>query len=247
MQKPILDLSTHWHAPRPSVNYMLHLLAHHINSLNPLRSLDAGAGELRNYWMFPNHYVGISRNRAEFFRGMEIMFTPQIQLVKPRPEVYLMRLESDFSFLGEFDLCVCTRTIFYVADRFDVLQRLSARVKEGGALIFDDDIVHLDRYLDLLNDQYESISVIYWALDGCNETCPNMPEWSHEKPPETFIRLTDKEMHAPNCRDGHSRFYLFGQNKKRVTQATIGARPEIIDDNGLLVVKADIPHLEMQD
>jgi hypothetical protein len=246
LEKPLVNLVTGWCAERPSLNYMFHLLFHHINSLNPQRSLDAGAGELRNYWMFPNHYVGIGHERAEFFKGMKRPPTPELMLVKPRPEVYLMRLESDFSFLGEFDLCVCTRTIFYVDDRFDVIQRLSARVKDGGALIFDDYIEHVDRYLALLKDQYEDVSVVYWGLEGCNELCPNMPTWSHEKPPEAFTKLTHKEMFAPNRREGHSRFYLFAQNKKKVAQAPVGPRPEIIKDDGLLIVKADIPRLEMQ-
>ena len=228
------------------MNYMLHLLAYHIKSINPLRSLDAGVGELRNYWMFPHQYVGLDNNRANFFTGIKRPPTPQLLLVKPRPEVYLMNLESDFSFLGEFDLSVCTRTIAYVADRFDVVQRLSARVKKGGALIFDDYIEHLDRYLALLHDEYESISVIYCGFEGCDEVCANMPNWAHKKPPEAFLQLTHKEMHAPNVREGHSRFYLFAQNKKTVAQETTGARPEIIEDDGLFVVKADISRLEMQ-
>lgn len=246
MQKPIVDLSTHWHAPRPSVNYMFHLLAHHIKSVNPRRGLDAGAGELRNYWMFPNNYIGISHNRADYFRGMKTT-VPHLLTVKPKPKVYLMRLESDFSFLGEFDLCVCTRTLLYVADHVDVVRRLSERVDKGGALIVENEIAHVDRYLALLNNQYEDVSVTYWAYDGCNEMCSDMPEWSDTKPPQAFIDLTNREMHAPNVREGHSRFLLFAKNKKIMAHPKSGARPEIMFDNGLFIVKADIAQLEMQD
>jgi hypothetical protein len=74
-----------------------------------------------------------------------------------------------------------------------------------------------------------------------------MPQWSDEKPPEAFVALTQKEMNAPNSREGHSRFLLFAQKKKTLPKPRTGVKPEILDDNGLYIVKADVPHLEMQD
>jgi hypothetical protein len=131
-RKPIVPLDRPL-SPNPSKNYILNLLSHHIARANPSVSLDAGAGagELRNLWMFPGKYVGISHRRDTYCRGLKRPPNPQVIQKRGRPAVYLVRLESDFSFLGSFDLCVSTFTLGYVADRLDVITRLSERVAAG--------------------------------------------------------------------------------------------------------------------
>src|ERR1700749_3013219 len=114
--KPTVDLSRTWLAPRPSKNYIFHVLHRHIQEANPARSLDAGVGELRNFWMFPGKYVGITHNRVAYHRGMARLTTPQpvpdictplLTDSSQHPTVFQMRMESDFSFMEDFDLVVC--------------------------------------------------------------------------------------------------------------------------------------------
>jgi len=246
MQKPLIDLGCKLLAHSPSKNYLFHLLARYIGEFKPAHSLEAGVGQLRNFWMYPNRYVGITHNRPEFFRGLKR--SPNGRVIEKRgfPEVYLMRLESDFSFLGSFDLCVCTNTIDYINDHMDVLQRLSDRVGSGGSLLVEDTVGYVDTYRKALSRHYEQIDIVYWGFKECDQPQHFLYSATEVGPTPEFLELFKKEMDAPNIPDGHDRFFLIAQ-KKRSPAGPSAPRPDIIEDNGLLIVRRDIPHLKMSD
>lgn len=236
-QKPAVELFPKLYSRNPSKNYMFQLLLATIRTCSPSRSLDAGVGALRNFWMFPGHYIGISHNRGAYFKGLTLPQTKMRIARNGPPEVYLMRLERDFSFLGGVDLCVCTQTIFYTEDPTDVGRRLSAQVRQGGSMILEHVTPALDAHLGTLIDDYESVEVIYWGRRDCaflDETCPK----------EKLMELSRVEMNAPNIRDDHAHFFLVARNKLKPAVA-IGSRPEIVEDRGLNIVKDDIPFLKM--
>jgi hypothetical protein len=110
-EKPQLELLQIAYAPNPAKNYMYQLLYRYIQAAKPTRSLDAGVGAMRNAWMFPGEYVGITHNRDAYFHGLQ---SPSVQNAIAKhgpPEVYLMRLESDFGFLAPW-ICVSARKPF---------------------------------------------------------------------------------------------------------------------------------------
>jgi hypothetical protein len=255
MQKPIVDMSRHWLAPRPSKNYIFHLLHHHIQTVNPARSLDAGVGELRNFWMFPGRYVGITHNRITYLQGMARLTVPQPQpdictplLTDPSqyPTVFQMRLESDFSFLEDFDMVVCTQTIFYVEDRLDVLRRLSQRVKRGGSLIVDDHVESAADFVAAVEADYEDVQIVYHGFENCGATFKKMPKLRNMVPEPQFMELCYREMTAPNRPEGHTSFYMIARNKK-ADAAPPGPTPELVYDKGLFVVRKDAPFLKMEE
>jgi len=244
--KPAIKTFGFWLSESPSKNYLFHLLHHDIRSCSPSRSLDAGAGELRNYWMFPGHYVGISHNRPAYARGLVRGFNPNIVREKGPPEVYLMRLERDFSFLGLFDLCVCTQTIAYMDNPIDVAGRLADRVKAGGTLILDDIIEREGQYRAALADKFDDIEVIYWGRSGSDIYFKNMPKLANMPVPDDFRDLYELETSAPNEPAGHSRLYLRARRKKE-SCLNENPSPEVIMEGGLRIVKDDIPYLKMTD
>ena len=88
MRKPPITPSGYFFSENPSKNYAMHLLLDDIRAQNPSRSLDAGVGELRNYWMFPGSYVGISHNRAGHSRAAPLhTHTAGARGPSPRPPV----------------------------------------------------------------------------------------------------------------------------------------------------------------
>lgn len=234
-QKPQIDLMPVPYANRPMKNYGAQLLRRHIGTLNPLRSLDAGIGQMRNLWMFPGHYVGIGHNRAGYIEGLRQPINREIIATKGQPEIYLMRLESDFSFIAPVDLCVCTYTIQYLENRTDVLTRLCERVRHGGSLIVDDELPSLPGFLKVLESQFDTIDIVYAGYGECAEMAL----------PEDVMSLTLKEMSAPNLPDGHAAFYLFARNKKCDAAAT-SPRPAMTPDNGAFVLDSDAHALEHQ-
>ncbi len=221
---------------KPARNYVLHLLHTHIKMVSPASSLDAGAGELRNYWMFPGKYVGIALSRPAYFLGLERAEYRKLATNKILPEVYLMRLESDFSFLGSFELCVSTFTLEYVQDRFDVVQRLSDRVSQNGSLIVEGPLSTLERHMKQIEPCYTDIKVVYWGLHG----------WDRKMTGAEFEHATFREIFAPNVAAGHERFYLFARGKKGGASAA-GPRPTTTYDGGLFIVVNDIPYLQMEE
>lgn len=53
MKKPQVNTFGHWLSHIPAKSYLFHLMRADIEACAPARSLDAGCGELRNFWMFP--------------------------------------------------------------------------------------------------------------------------------------------------------------------------------------------------
>lgn len=226
----------------PSKNYFFHLLYRDIQQRNPSRSLEAGMGELRNYWMYPGDYVGIGTQRDSYFAGLGRGFNRKLILERGPPVAYLMRLESDLSFLGLFDLCVCTNTIMYVDDQIDVATRLAARVAKGGDLILDDVVGRRQEYLAVMAPLFESIELVYWGYGESYGELSDQPALANQPPTQRYLDLFNAEMNAPNVPEGHRGFYLHGRSK-RESDPAIGTRPELIEDHGLLIVKPDIPRL----
>ncbi len=235
--KPRIELASQPYAPNPSKNYVYQVLYRDVREANPDRALDAGCGELRNFWMFPGAYVGISHNRPGYFNGVRRWIEHKVIAPDQRPEVYLMRLQRAFDFLGLFDLVVCTNTLEYIPERDDVVRRLSQRVARGGSMILEDQQANLAVYLRLLEPEYERIEVMHCWFEGCAMIDDTMPV-------DRQLALAVKEMEAPNRPEGHARFYLKAAIKLTQYEAA-GVPPKIILDDGLRIVEDDVPHLRM--
>ena len=234
--KPKLELAAFPYAHSPSKNYFRHMLAREIAALAPRRSLDAGCGELRNFRMFPNDYVGIGRSYDDYFVGLERETGSPNPPRKP-PEVYLMRLESDFSFIGPVDLSVCTNVMGYIDDKAALLRKLANLTRKGGALMVDDVVAQFDLYVDTLTPLFDQLEVVFWGYEGC--------AFSEESiTTEEITALSRVEMFTPNEMEGHRAFYIRATGKK--TAAVVpGERPAMIADRGLFIVEKDIPQLDM--
>ena len=151
-----------------------------------------------------------------------------------RPEVYLMRLQQDFAFLGLFDLVVSTHTLQYIPDRKDIVARLSERVAQGGSLIIEDEAIYLDLYLQMLEPEYEEIELMYTRFEDCSRM--------DKMPPEEHAALALKEMTAPNRPEGHTSIYVCARRKRASSTRTVDV-PELVPDDGLRIVKSEIPYL----
>ncbi len=186
----------------PAKNYMYNLLYHDIQAAAPARSLDAGMGRMRNFWMFPGKYVGIGVNRSDTAEGLDLQDNIVITRERGVPELYLMLLDRDMSFLGDFDLCVSTFTLIYVKDTLDVVGRLSDRVRRGGTLLFQTPAEgNGDDLLGLLSPHYEKVEIVYWGMEHTNFFMNKF-----DKP--RLNELQRAEMEAPNSPKGHSDFYV---------------------------------------
>ena len=152
------------------------------------------------------------------------------------PKVYLTRLESDFSFLGDFDLCVSTFTLHYVKNVTDVVARISARVRLGGSLILQYDISRANEILNILKGEYDDIRVTYWGRPHCHI-------YPDDQSVEHLVALVREELAIPNFPEGHTQVYICARGKKNPPSRS-NAMPDIIDEgNGLFIVNRDAPLL----
>ncbi len=207
----------------PAKNFVFHLLAHHAKTLHPKSALDAGCGDLRNLRHFPRDYVGITREAAFYFMGLAREENQDWILNNGPPRAYVTALESDFSAAGSFDLCVCTHTLFYIAEKKpDVIARLVERVNVGGSFIVNDDIDHLPMHLDIVGPQFAALEVIYYGCARTNAFEPN---------PRKSFALSLEEMNTPNTPEGHSHFYLLATKKKLPASSEIPAEKTRLRDN----------------
>ena len=214
---------------RPAKAYAFSLLKAHIADICPRRSLDAGCGELRNRWMFSGEYVGITHNRSAYFMGLKRGENEGLQ-----SEVYAMRLETDFSFLGTFDLVVSTQTLIYVEDPLAVVRRLSDRVGHGGSLIFDYKLEEgSEKFRSVLATDYANVDIVYYGFEDCFDVAPK----------DRLFELVEREMKAPNLPDNHGWFYLIARNKQKDAVAG-GLPPAMIHEGNLHVVEMDLPFLK---
>ena len=235
--KPKVEFVGFPYAHSPSKNYFRHMLERDIKMLAPRRSLDAGCGELRNFRMFPGEYVGIGRSYDDYFVGVDRENASAYPPKKP-PEVYLMRLESDFSFIGPVDLAVCTNVMGYIDDKAALLRKLASLTNRDGALLVDDVVAHHDLYVDTLSALFDQIEIVFWGYEGC--------AFSEESiTPEEITDLSRVEMFTPNEMQGHRAFYIRATGKKTAAAAATAARPAMISDRGLFIVEKDMPQLDM--
>lgn len=231
-QKPRIDLFPFHISLNPAKNYVFNLLFRAIEEAAPERSLDAGAGQLRNRWMFPNAYFGITHNHVAYFEGLSRNLKAPIQRTGSM-SVYLMRLESDFSFIGPMDMAVCTFTMRYLEDKADLMTRLAGAVRIGGSLFLEDDLSSLDTALKTLSPYFDSLDVIYYGAEMLHA----------EVDAADVLGLTEIEMRMPNKPDGHSGYCIHARGK-RTSHAQPGVTPEIVNDRGLLIVKKDLPRMK---
>lgn len=235
--KPVIDINFRA-VNNPAKNYIFNLLHQDIQAAGPERSLDAGMGKLRNYWMFPGRYVGIGRHKMPAMQGIQMPENAQFMRERGLPELYLMLMESDFSFLGAFDLCVSTFTLCYAKDSYDVVGRLAARLRRGGTLLFQDTRDKAERYRQLLLPHFERVEIVYWGMQHTNVFIEPFV-----KP--QFAELQRQEMEAPNTPEGHSDIYVRATGKK-TDAAPAAPVPKIVVDGLLRLVEADIPHLVLE-
>jgi hypothetical protein len=220
----------------PAKNYIFNLLYHDIQAANPGRSLDAGMGRMRNFWMFPGKYVGIGVKKADTESGLRLEDNIAVMRERGEPELYLALLEKDISFLGDFDLCVSTFTLIYVEDKLDTVARLSDRVRRGGTLLFQVPALGTgEEYLRLLSPHYDTVEIVYWGMAHTNFFMEPF-----DKP--RFKELERAEMEAPNTPEGHSDFYVraFG---KRTDPSPQGPTPELIRDGLFRIVARDLAYV----
>lgn len=239
-----MDVLTRWLTANPAKNHAFHMLLMHARMLRPSRSLDAGAGELRNFWMFPKGYTGIALSPYQLRVGLERPPTPELTERGWIPDLYAMRLQSDFSFLGTFDFAVSTNTLVYVPEYADVAARMSDRVREGGSMIITDDMPRLDDYVRVLAPHYKNLVIFYWGYGPCVDYLTDMPLWDYEPVTPRFRELTELELSRPNTPDGHKHFYLIA-SKKKSGPGPEGPKPDMSFEAGVHIVNADRPHLLM--
>jgi hypothetical protein len=230
IKKPQIELLPFITAKNPSRNYVYNLLYRHIEQVTPERSIDAGCGELRNRWMFPGTYLGITDQHAGYFKGL-IRVAKSPLLREGEMTVYLMRLEGDFSFLAPVDLAVCTYTMAYIEDCGDLARRLADCVNKGGSIFLQGDLKALDAVLHAVEPLFDDSQVVYTGTEGLNEW-----DFSGRK-----FEMTRLEMRMPNRAEGHEHFTLIARGKRH--PAVEGRPPELIDDRGLKMVKRDLPFL----
>ena len=233
-KKPQFELLPFTTAKNPAKNYIFNLLYSVVQEAAPARALDAGAGELRNRWMFPEAYFGITLHEAQYWQGIA---RNKKAPLRPTGEtqVYVMRLESDFSFLGPMDLVVCTHTIYYVADRADVIARLVDRIRAGGALFLHDKMEGLDVALRVLEPLFEDVQLIYCAADGVD-----MPTFDGRM--AEVMSLSKLEMSMPNRPEGHGQFCIIGR-RKIGPAGPQSPMPDVISNQGLNTLTSEIPFL----
>ncbi len=225
-------------ATSPSKNYVFNLLYTFIQEQRPNRSLDAGTGELRNRWMFPGEYFGITVENEGYYRGLELAKAHFIQQTGPTT-VYLMYLEDDFSFLAPMDLTVCTHTISYVRNRPDAIARLAGVVRLGGAMFLSNSIIHpgtaadaapadcLAEAIAVLEPLFDDLEVVFCAAEGFEADLKDTPD--------QVRGLTTLEMNMPNTREEHTEFCIMARGKK-VPPRPQAPMPPLINDRGLMIV-----------
>jgi hypothetical protein len=142
---------------------MASILAADIAAIEPKKALDAGAGELRTFPLFPaGSYTGIVLDASEIAAGL----TRQAKHVKKngRPNFVVTDLNGDFGFLGMFDLVVCTGTAAQLTNAVDTLRRLAAHVRTGGTMLVEIPVEMLTPVLHgVVADDFERVEVV--ALD----------------------------------------------------------------------------------
>ena len=105
-----------------------------VHLAGPRDVLDAGAGLLRNYPLFPGSYTTIGIDAEELRHGIE----SNSALITPDriPKVYELDMNEEFGFLGPFDYCVCTATLDYMTDPFFSIGCMEAMLRKRGHLFF---------------------------------------------------------------------------------------------------------------
>lgn len=232
-RKPRLELLPFQVALVPSKNYVFNLLYQHLQAAGPIRGLDAGTGQLRNRWMFPGEYFGITKHASEYFEGLK----HQRPIKRTAPmHVYLMALENDFSFLGPMDASVSTFTLQYLEEKHaDVVERLAHRVRRGGSLFIQNLVPTLDAAVKAVEPYFAEIEVIFTE----NEALCDLEEGSD------IVKLSAIEMNAPNRPEGHASYCIIGRGKIQPEEPT-GPTPSIRDENGLLIVERDLALCSME-
>ena len=111
--------------------------------------------------------------------------------------------------------------------------------RRGGALVLHDKVPFLSQYLELLSPHYEQIEIVYYGFGHANKSYRDLPPRRDMQPTPYFVELGRLEMSAPNLPAGHEGFYLIARNKR--DDASPGASPpDILDENGLLIVRSEI-------
>ena len=156
----------------PSRNYIASLLGADIALANPHRALDAGAGELRTFPLFPaGSYTGVGLEQSSFEAGLK-RHAKRIARMGT-PTLIIADLEGDLDNLGQFDLVVCTATAIYFKNMPRTLVRLASLITQNGRMLFDipaacvDDVIRSG-----LVELFENVEVIPYDCLGV----PKFPE-----------------------------------------------------------------------
>jgi SAM-dependent methyltransferase len=152
--------------PHPARNYLASLVANDIAALDPKRALDAGAGELRMFPLFPpGSYTGVGLNREEFDLGVRRHTLTAEDL--PHANMIVADLNQEFAFLGVFDLVVCTGTAHSFTDPARTLMRLAQRLAPGGNMLFQVPTALLENIKDAgIGAMFDRVEVIPYDSRG---------------------------------------------------------------------------------
>ena len=231
LTKPFIDTGLILSA-NPSKNYILNLLRAKIQEFAPTQSLDAGTGLLRNYWMFPGDYTGTSISMSEVRSALADKRIQRQIAKRSTPRIFLTRLDSDLSYLGSFEMCVCTHTLSYVSDAAQSVRNLSRLVVKGGTLILQGEIEELSSILNELGGDYADIEIVYYGIPQSDYQLPAYDIAEYE-------RLTKIELEAKNIPEGHSNFFIVARNKK--FPAILNGHPtRFVSVDGVMVAEIDL-------
>jgi SAM-dependent methyltransferase len=146
--------------PHPPRNYMASLVANDIATINPKRALDAGAGELRMFSLFPpGSYTGVGLSREEFEMGIRRHKLTAEDLAQSK--IIVADLNKDFAFLGSFDLVVCTGTAHSFSEPAHTLKRLAQRLVPRGNMLFQTPAVFFENIKDVgIGAMFDRVEVV---------------------------------------------------------------------------------------
>ncbi len=212
--KPMVALvSPPWFV-HPVRNYVASLLFSDIRDIKPRQALDAGAGRLRNFAMFPpGTYTGVSNDMPDMERGLE----EQAKLIskKGAPLLVELDLNEKFTYLGNYDLVVSTATLDYLLDPIDTLERLADLILPNGNALFS---ISFGRAREIKNSKLPSMfreveavpvgnntrsrNLLEFVREECGEfaTLDNQGEFSMKNTPEVRERMWElavQEMTSP--------------------------------------------------
>lgn len=211
----------------PSRWYLNSLLRHYLVQTSAESFLDVGAGQLRNYLLFPDGYTGLALSRKQLWAGVRRNHHWITKAATP-PSLFEWDCNKDFSFFGPFCFCACTATLLYLEDRLKSVQWMANTLKKGGSLLFDTPDKQAGASIaSEISHDFENVYIIHYA----HKELPHEPSQiltdvlGYERAEDvhtsdlteddisTLYGLAQREMRSDAAPDENTQMCVFAQNK----------------------------------